>query len=81
MASSPLTPAQLEQLVSVAGKRLGITPEQLKAVFEQQGLAGIASLTGQAPADMTAVDSKEKAAQLLNDPRIQALVQQLLKDK
>ncbi len=87
MASS-LTPEQIDKLVSLAGQRLGTTPEALKSLFQQQGLAGLVSLTDKGNRTLLSPDeaatasqllqNKGKAEQLLNDPRIQSVLQKIL---
>ena len=74
MSDTPVTPAQLEQLIAYAAKRLGMNPAQLKTLFEQQGVAGLSSLTGSGlSADEVTkaenlLQNKEGAAKLLSDP-------------
>ena len=73
------TPAQMEKLLQVAAGRLGTSPEQLRAAFQQGGLKGIsAALTPQQAAKAEALSSDGQVEQLLNDPAIQRLLIQLL---
>lgn len=80
MADTSITPEQLEKLLVYASGRLGTTPEQLKAAFRQNGLAGLSSAlspeeAGQAEAVLR---DREKAAALMQNPDIQRLLIQLL---
>ncbi len=83
MAQDSFTPEQLEKLAQYAGKQLGKSPAELKAAFEQGGLAGVtASLSPAEAARAEAlIGDKEKAAALLNSPAVQQLLQQLLGGK
>ncbi|MBQ5840824.1 MAG: hypothetical protein IIW40_02600 [Clostridia bacterium] len=81
MSDTSFSPEQLEKLMHYAAGRLGTTPEQLRRTVEQQGLAGLA---GTLPPDEAAqaqalLGNREKANQLLQDPRVQQLLSQLLK--
>ncbi len=83
MSDTPFTPEQLEKLMQYAGQRLGISPQQLRQTVEQKGLAG---LTGTLPPNEAAqaealLGNREKANQLLQDPRVQQLLNQLLQDQ
>lgn len=77
MSDNNMTPAQLEQLLAYAGRRLGRTPDQLKEAFEQGGLGGLSSALSaeQAAQAEELIRNKEKAAQLLNDPQIRKLLE------
>ena len=80
MADTPFTPEQMEKLLAYASGRLGTTPEQLKAAFQQKGLAGLSAAlspeeVGQAE---TVLHDREKAARLMQDPAVQRLLIQLL---
>lgn len=89
MTDSQFTPQQMERLIAYASGRLGTTPAQLKTIFQQEGVAGLAGLVGQSHGEPVITEKeaaqahqllrdKEKAAQLLNDPKVQSLLQQLL---
>ncbi len=80
MAQESFTPAQMEKLLDYAGKQLGKSPAQLKAAFEQGGLAGVtSSLSAQEMSKAEALlKDKEKTAQLMNSPAVQQLLRQLL---
>lgn len=77
MSDNTINPAQLEQLLTYASRRLGSTPEQLKAAFEKGGLGGLSSALSaeQAAQAEEIIRNKEKAAQLLNDPQIRKLLE------
>lgn len=80
MAETSLTPEQVEKLLVYASGRLGTTPEQLKAAFRRQGLAGLSAAlspeeAGQAEAVLR---DREKAAALMQNPEVQRLLIQLL---
>ena len=88
MADNSFSPQQIDRLINYASQRLGTTPQQLKAVFQQQGLAGLSQLTGD-PAAFSSPEAakaqelqqnREQAAQLLDDPRVQSLLKQQLGD-
>lgn len=73
------TPEQAERLLAYAGQRLGTTPEQLKEVFQQRGLAGLSELAGENTAKTQALlQDKTKLEALLRDPAVQTLLTQLL---
>lgn len=84
MSDTPVTPEQLERLIAYAASRLGMKPEQLKVLFEQQGVAGLSALTGSNLSNDEVVKAenllhnKEGAAQLLNDPHIREKLRKLL---
>ncbi len=85
MADNQFTPEQMEKLIAYASGRLGTTPEHLKALFQQEGLAGLANLAGgsaftkqETTQAQELLQNKDKAAQLLNDPKVQGLLRQLL---
>lgn len=89
MAELSFTPEQMEKLLAYAGQRLGTTPEQLKAVFQQKGLAGLSDfaekavhsdrLTPEETAKTQALlQDKEKIAALMQDPAVQQLLSRLL---
>jgi hypothetical protein len=88
MADIPFSPQQIEKLLAYAGQRLGTTPEQLKAVFQKEGLAGLAALNNKVSGDTfspeetakvnTLLQDKEKTAALINDPSVQQLLARLL---
>lgn len=85
MAGNQFSPEQIEKLVTYASNRLGTTPEQLKALFQREGLAGLSHLADATSmtADETAkaqdmIQNKEQAAKLMNDPRVQDLLRRLL---
>lgn len=74
------TPAQLQALLQYAGKRLGMTPEQLIHTVQTGGIASLEN-------HMSASDSKKfhhlvgdnsKAEQLLRSPQIQKIMNDLL---
>ena len=77
MSDNTINPAQLEQLLTYASRRLGSTPEQLKAALEKGGLGGLSSALSaeQAAQAEEIIRNKEKAAQLLNDPQIRKLLE------
>ena len=85
MADNQFTPDQMEKLIAYASGRLGTTPEQLKTLFQQEGLAGLSNLAGgpaftkqETAQAQELLQNKDKAAQLLNDPKVQGLLRQLL---
>lgn len=85
MADNQFSPEQMEKLIAYASGRLGTTPEQLKALFQQEGLAGLANLAGgstftaqETTQAQELLKNKDNAAQLLNDPKVQGLLRQLL---
>ncbi len=80
MADTSFTPEQMEKLLAYASTRLGTTPEQLKATFQREGLAGLsATLSPEEQGQAAAVlRDREKAAALLQDPAVQRLLIQLL---
>lgn len=74
------TPAQMEQLLQYASRRLGTTPEQLKQAFQQKGLAGLSSAMSAEEASRAEefIHDRDKAARLLNDPQIQQMLLRML---
>lgn len=80
MAQNAFSPDQLEKLVDYASRRLGTTPDQLKAAFQQGGLAGLSGALSPEEASKAEVMLKDKdaAARLMNDPQVQKLLAQLL---
>ncbi len=80
MAQHAFTPEQLESLITYASRRLGTTPEQLKAAFQQGGLSGLSSALSPEEASKAEAMLKDKdaAARLMNDPQVQKLLAQLL---
>ena len=77
--NEPFTPAQMEKLLQVAAGRLGTTPDQLRAAFQQGGLKGIsAALSPQQAEQMNTIAKNGQAEQLLGDPAVQRLLIQLL---
>ena len=77
--NEPFTPAQIEKLLQVAAGRMGTTPEQLRAAFQQGGLKGLsAALSPQQAAKAQSLVGDGQAEQLLNDPAVQRLLIQLL---
>lgn len=80
MAQNAFTPEQLENLIAYASGRLGTTPDQLKAAFQQGGLAGLSSALSAEEASKAEAMLKDKdaAARLMNDPQVQKLLAQLL---
>ena len=74
------TPAQMEQLLQYASRRLGTSPEQLKQAFQQGGLAGLSSAMSAEEAAQAEdlIRNREKAARLLNDPQIQQMLLRML---
>lgn len=89
MAEISFTPEQMEKLLAYAGQRLGATPEQLKAVFQREGLAGLSDFADKtAHADrltpeevartQALLQDKEKIAALMKDPTVQQLLSRLL---
>jgi len=81
MNENNLTQEQLFALVQMASKKLGTTPEKLAKTAETGGVEG---LTDSLPPDIAAkaqgfLGDKSKAEELLNSPKIQALIKQILK--
>ena len=85
MSDAKFTPEQLEKLLGYASRRLGSTPEQLKALFQEKGLGGLAQVSSAMTPEEAAkaqelVRDKDKAAQLLNDPQVRQLLSHLLSE-
>lgn len=83
MAQS-ITPEQLEALLRYASLRLHTTPEALTRAFQQNGLQGVAQqaadsgLSPETAAQMQALlQNQTQIAQLMEDPRVQELLQRL----
>ena len=69
------TPAQTEKLLQIAAAKLGTTPAQLKAAFEQGGLKGLSANLSPRQAEAL---TNGQAERLLEDPAVQRLLIQLL---
>ena len=69
------TPAQMEKLLQVAAGRLGITPDALRAAFQNGGLKGVSDALSPRQAQSLQNGQAEK---LLEDPAVQRLLIQLL---
>ena len=82
MAQYAFSPEQVEKLVNYASQQLGTTPAQLKAAFQQNGLAGLSDALSADEANKAQALLKDKnaAAKLMNDPQVQKLLAQLLGD-
>lgn len=80
MAQQAFSPEQMEKLVAYASRQLGTTPEQLKAAFQQGGLAGLSDALSpdEATKAQALLKDKDAAARLMNDPQVQKLLAQLL---
>ena len=77
------SPKQLEKLLRYASQRLNTTPEALVQAFQQGGLNGIAQQahTAFSPEEAARAQSllqQGNAAQLMNDPQVQKLLEGLL---
>jgi hypothetical protein len=77
---SQITPDQLQALIAYASKQLGMTPEQLQKTVQTGGLGALSDkVSPDSAAQIAALaGDREKAQQLLNSPRAQALMKQLL---
>lgn len=73
--NEPFTPAQTEKLLQIAAAKLGTTPEELRAAFQQGGLKGLSAALSPQQAEKLQNGQAEK---LLGDPAIQRLLIQLL---
>lgn len=80
MNTSPISPQQLEQLLSLAATRLNTTPDKLKTALHQEGLGGLANNLSpqQAARAGELLEDKDKLAALLRDPAVRRLIDQLL---
>lgn len=80
MSQNNLTPDQLQALLQYASKRLGTTPEQLAKTVQSGGVENLQnSLSPENAAKLQSLmNNKEKAQQLMNSPKIQQLIQQIL---
>ncbi len=83
MSQHNLTPDQLQALLQYASKRLGTTPEQLAKTVQTGGVEGLQNrLSPEHLAKLQALmNDKEKTQQLINSPKMQQLIQQILNNK
>lgn len=80
MAQHAFSPEQLEGLIAYASRRLGTTPDRLKAAFQQGGLSRLSDALSPEEASKAEALLKDKdaAARLMSDPQVQKLLAQLL---
>ena len=80
MNQQNLTPDQLQALLQYASKRLGTTPEQLAKTVQTGEVDGLQKkLSPENLAKLQALmNNKEKTQQLMNSPKLQQLIQQIL---
>ena len=77
------TPAQLQALLQYAGKRFGMTPEQLIRTVQSGGISSLEN-------HMSAADSKKfhhlvgdkaKAEQMMQSPQVQKMINDFLNNQ
>lgn len=83
MNENALTKEQMFALIQLASKKLGTTPTQLAESFNKGGLDGISA--GLSPENAARLQSfvgdKQRAEQLLNSPKAQEVIRQLLEKR
>lgn len=77
------TPDQLQALLQYAGKRLGMTPEQLISTVQNGGVSSLEK--NMSPADAKKlhafIGDKQKADQFLQSPQVQQMIAKFLNSK
>lgn len=77
------TPDQLQALLQYAGKRLGMSPEQLITAVQNGGISSLEKNLSAADSKKlnTLIGDKQKADQFLQSPQVQQMIAQFLNSK
>lgn len=82
MEEKQLSNEELQQLARYAGRRLGMTPEQMAAAVNAGGLSALSRQLSQRDAQRFSdlLSDPEKAKQLMAMPEVQQLIRSLLNE-
>ncbi len=83
MNENALTKEQMYALLQIASKKLGTTPTQMAESFNKGGLDGLtASLSPENASRLQSfIGDRGRAEQLLNSPKAQEVIRQLLEKR